>query len=174
MAAVTGLLLAVVALALAAGCAGADASSDANALEVIRGDDSRVEFTGGTRAWCEDGILSVLGGRFPKDDEERPPAFWYISANEDELSAEEPIDLPAERLLFVYDPEVGRDGNDLSSAEEESTGSVTFREWTCEQGEQVRIDVKATLASEYHNLPSVDANGEVEAVVGDPVPIPTD
>ena len=166
--------LAALALALLlSGCGGgnddgAASDPDANVLEVTRNDGSRVEFSGTVRAWCEKGRVFVLGGRFPEEDEEHPPAFWYLSAAE----GQETIELPAENLLFVFDSAVGSSGNELSSNEEESSGSVTFREWSCEQGDTVRVDVDATLDSEFHNAPSVDANGQVEAVIGDPIPIP--
>jgi hypothetical protein len=166
----------LIALALAlllAGCGGdeddgAASDADANVLEVTRNDGSRVEFSGTVRAWCEDGRVFVLGGRFPKEDEEHPPAFWYLSAAE----GQETIELPAENLLFVFDPPVGSSGNELSSNEEESSGSVTFRESGCEQGDTVRVDIDATLDSEYHDLPSARAEGEIESVIGDPIPIP--
>jgi hypothetical protein len=168
-------LLAAAVVALACSCSSDEDGGDrpeASGLVVRREDGSRLEFPAGVDAWCEDGEIRVVGGRLPREDEEKPPAFWFVSARVEEAESKGAFELPAGRLLFVYDPTLGRDGNDLSSAEEDSSGSVVFEEVSCDRGETIRVAIDVMLASEYGGAPGVDANGEVEAIIGDPQPIP--
>ena len=71
--------------------------------------------------------------------------------------------------LFVFDSETD---NELASDQDESKGTIQVREWGCKEGDKVRLVIDATLDSEFFQEPTVEVEGEVETVIGDPLPIP--
>ena len=71
--------------------------------------------------------------------------------------------------LFVLDSETG---NELASDQDRSKGMIQVREWGCEEGDKVRLVIDVTLDSEFFQEPTIDVEGEVEAVIGEPLPIP--
>ena len=62
--------------------------------------------------------------------------------------------------------------NELSSSGEKAKGTVEVLRWGCEEGDKVRLAIDATLDSEFFQGPTAEAEGEIEAVIGEPLPIP--
>jgi hypothetical protein len=167
------------AVLVAAACAGDTAAG----LRITRADGSRVAVAGGVRAWCgptrgeaTDELtgprgLYVLGGRLPGDDEQDPGSFWIFTRRETDLARATELSLPVssqrETALFVLD---APRHNELSSAQEQASGTIEVEEWGCERGDDVRLSVDATLDSESFGAPSVRVEGTVETEVGDAPP----
>jgi hypothetical protein len=174
-------------LVLVAGCTSDDESSrpsDANALQVTRGDGSHVEFPPKLQVWCgpvgdlEDGgsgtALHLVGGSLPRDDVENPPSFWTLSRTRAGIEEHPELELPERGLggpvLFVYD---GETQNELASHQEEAEGTIAVEGWPgCRKGERVRIVVDATLGSEFSDMPDAKVEGEIVAVIGDRLDVP--
>jgi hypothetical protein len=149
----------------------------ANALRVTRDDGSTVEFPDRLRAWCGPYDVDnpaeavwVLGGELPESD--NPPPFWIFSRRVADLERSTTVDFPhrdGHATLFVLDPKLRYE---LSSIEENASGEAVVEEWGCEEGDVVRLRVDARLQSEIHDEESVTpVEGEVVAVIGDPVQI---
>ncbi|MGH3507523.1 MAG: hypothetical protein ACRDO2_09990, partial [Nocardioidaceae bacterium] len=70
-----------------------------------------------------------------------------------------PKGTPSRRfILFVNDPETD---NELSSAEEESSGTVVVESASCDPKPTAMIHVDATLGSEMSDLPTADVSGTI-------------
>jgi hypothetical protein len=161
---------------VAAGCGG-NAQQSVEA-EVIRADGSLVTFPQDVRAWCGpyddenrdvEGV-HVLAGELPRD--ETPAAFWMIRAVRADVERDPVTILPND---FVYtDPEgadvfgldAERRNNELSSATEESKGTIRVELDGCDPGDTVRVTFEdVVLGSEYHDLPTVSVAGSVVAEI---------
>jgi hypothetical protein len=172
----------------ACGCGGGNGSGDQSALRVTRQDGSKIELPEKVRAFCtqvrrnegdpdEEPIkqleLWILGGEFPPEKEGREaPTFWVFSGATKQIDRTPQARLPTDQnlaALFVFDSETG---NELASDQEQSKGMIQVREWGCEEGDKVRLNVDVMLESEFFQAPTVKAEGEVETVIGDPLPIP--
>jgi hypothetical protein len=156
--------LLLVGFVLLAACTGDDSP---DGLEVRRKDGSTIEFAGPLRAWCADGTVEMIYGRFPGESEASPPSYWLLGGEVETFRRNPRLELPEGKggFLYVYDAETD---NELSSGEEGSSGSVEFDEVACERGETVRVTVEATLGSELEGRRSAEAVGDIEAVIGEP------
>jgi hypothetical protein len=146
-------------------------------LTVTRSDGSIARFPERVRAWC---------GRFDEDNADVDAVhvmagkrggqtrFWELAAVRADVEREQATRLPNSFVftdprgatLFAFD-NVPR-GNELSSAEEESSGTIRVELDGCERGDTVRLTFdKVVLASELHDLGSLSFDGEVVAVVSD-------
>lgn len=77
-------------------------------------------------------------------------------------------DKPTGAQLFAAD---GR--NELSTAEEESSGRLFFPRISCRPGHAVSFRIDATLGSELHDLPTISVSGRFRGRVGTrPAPVP--
>jgi hypothetical protein len=65
-------------------------------------------------------------------------------------------------------------GNGSPGKEGHAKGRVEVVEWGCEKGDTVRISVDATLDGELFKAPTATVKGEIEASIGDPLPVPYD
>jgi hypothetical protein len=182
--------LAVIAIGLAlfaCGCGSGDGSSGkgGSGLRVTREDGSKIELPEKVRAFCAKVVrneddkpirqqeLWVLGGEFPPEREGRGgPTFWVYRGAAKQLERTPQALLPMDQNLaglFVFD---SKTHNELASDQEESKGMIQVREWGCNKGAKVRLVVDGTLGSEFFEQPGVAIKGEVETVIGDPLPIP--
>jgi hypothetical protein len=185
--------LAVIAIGLAlfaCSCGGGDGSSGkgGSGLRVTREDGSKIELPEKVRAFCttvvrnesdpdEEPIrqqeLWVLGGEFPPEREGRGgPTLWVYWGAAKQLERTPQALLPTDQDLaglFVFD---SKTHNELASDQEESEGMIQVRQWGCNRGDKVRLVVDGTLGSEFFEQPGVAVKGEVETVIGDPLPIP--
>jgi hypothetical protein len=154
-----------------------DEQTTANALRVTRDDGSTVEFPERLRAWCgrydvdnPAEAVWVLGGELP--DSDNPLPFWIFSRRLADIERSSTVELPhrdGHATLFVLDPKLRYE---LSTIEEHASGEVVVEEWGCEKGDVVRLRVDARLQSEIHDEESVTpVEGEVVAMIGEPVPI---
>ena len=168
-----------VALAVAAGCGGdGGASSD---IEFTRADGSAADFPATVRAWCgpfdEDNAdveaVHVLAGPAPTD--ESPEPFWILDAVRADIGSDDGTALPHSfnyteprgLLFFAVDAEDRE--NELSSAEEESSGTIRVESDGCEPGDSVTVEFDdVVLGSEYHDLPTMSVSGAVVAEIGEP------
>jgi hypothetical protein len=185
--------LAVLAIGLAlfaCGCGSGDGPSGegGSGLRVTREDGSKIELPEKVRAFCTRVVRKegdpdrqpirqrevwVLGGEFPPE-RENPEAttFWVFSGATKQLERTPQARLPTDQDLasfFVFDSETE---NELASDQEESKGTIQVREWGCDEGDKVQLVVDGTLGSEFFEAPTVAVKGEVETVIGDPLPIP--
>jgi hypothetical protein len=166
-------------LAAAAGCGGdGGESSD---VEFTRADGSTASFPLTPRAWCgpfdEDNAdvqaVHVLAGQTPTD--QSPDSFWILDAVRADIGRGAGTALPHSfnyteprgLLFFAVDAEDRE--NELSSAEEESSGTIRVESDGCEPGDSVTVEFDdVVLGSEYHDLPSMSVSGAVVAEIGEP------
>jgi hypothetical protein len=173
-------VLAAVLVAAASGCGGG-AGGEAGDLEFTREDGTTAQFPKSVRAWCapfdEDNPdvegVHVLAGELPQS--EPPEAYWWMLAARRDVE-QGPTTLPNDFVhteprgaaLFVLDDAEHRN-NELSSATEESTGTIGVELDGCETGDAVRVAVEdVTLGSESSDLPTMSVEGSVEAEIGSP------
>jgi hypothetical protein len=128
-----------------------------NELVFTRADDSVV-------ARPADTVLSVTCGPLDGDVDPRrgiqifefSPSTgggWSIAAALEDVTAGAEIALPTTDVeIFLNDPP-----NELSSAVSDSSGSLTFQTFTCEDGVELSID--AALGSEFGDLEGVRVTG---------------
>jgi hypothetical protein len=185
--------LAVLVICLAVcGCAGGNGSDEQgeSSLRVTRQDGSEIKLPEQVRAFCAEVRrnegdpdeepfrqleLWVLGGEFPPEREgqgQDVATFWSFNGAAKQLERTPQALLPTDQdlaSLFIFDSETE---NELASDQEQSKGMIQVREWGCEEGDKVRLVIDVTLESEFFQAPTVEAEGEVEAVIGDPLPIP--
>lgn len=187
-------VLAVGLVLLATACGSDDGSpgKGSHSLRVTREDGSQVKLPDEVHAWCgparfapqaehekapsppKPRELWVVGGRLPVGRAEEPDTLWIFSWPTKAVERSPTIKLPDEgealhASLFVNDSATE---NELSSSGEKAKGTVDVVEWGCKKGDKVRLAIDATLDSEFFQAPTVEAVGEVEAVIGDPLPIP--
>lgn len=174
--------LAALAAAVSIGAAGCGGDGPGG-LEITRADGSRVDIRDGVRAWCGatrgeateelTGPLGlyVLGGEQPGADDEAASSFWIFVQPTAALETSTRTSLPNEgeaaAVFFVLDD---REGNELSSAQEEASGTIELEEWGCDRGDTVRLSVEATLGSEFSDGPTARVEGTVETEIGVPPP----
>jgi hypothetical protein len=187
-------MLAIGLALLACGCDGSAGSGEkgGSGLRVTREDGSEVKLPDELHAWCGPGPFApqpeherapsppkpmelwVVSGRLPVGRAEEADTLWIFSWPTKAVERSPTIELPDEgealhASLFVNDSATE---NELSSSGEKAKGTVEVVEWGCEKGDKVRLVIDATLDSEFFQGPTVEAVGEVEAVIGDPLPIP--
>jgi hypothetical protein len=176
----------------ACGCGGGNGSGEQgeSSLRVTRQDGTKIELPEQVRAFCTQVVrnegdpdeepfrqleLWVLGGEFPPEREEEGQevaTLWTFHGAAKQLERTPQARLPTDQdlaALFIYDSETE---NELASDQGQSKGTIQVREWGCGKGDQVRLAIDVTLESEFFQAPTVEAVGEVEAVIGDPLPIP--
>jgi hypothetical protein len=186
-------VLAVGVVLLVTGCGSGDGSpgKGGQSLRVTREDGSQVKLPDEVHAWCgparfapqaehekaasppKPTELWVVGGRLPAERAEEADTFWMFSWPTKAIERAPRIALPSEvvphAVLFVYD---SPERNELSASQERAEGTVEVEEWGCQKGDTVRISVDATLEGELLDAPTAAVKGEVETVIGDPLPIP--
>ena len=162
----------------AGGCGGGSTGSvDA---KFRRADGSLVMFPKSVSAWCgpydadnrDTEAVHILAGELPRD--ESPSSFWIVSAVRADIDREPTTTLPNDFVytepegagMFALDAEDRE--NELSSAEEESSGTIRVEVDGWDPGDTVRVDFDdVLLGSELHDLPSVSVEGSVRAEIGD-------
>jgi hypothetical protein len=169
----------VVALASGCGGGGGDGGSQSVDVKFTRTDGSVATFPQAVQAWCgpydEDNrdieAVNVLAGEFPRDDSD---AYWIVTAVRADVERDPVTTFPNSFVfseprgagLFAYD--VDDRGNELSSADEESKGTMRIELEGCEPGDQVRVEFEeVVLGSEYSDLPTISVEGAVTAEIGD-------
>jgi hypothetical protein len=165
---------AISALALAAaGCA--SDGEDGSGIEIERADGSAIEFDGPLRAWCADGLVWILNGEAPADEDGDPSPFWFVSVPVRKARAGAPVEVGPHTDtetggMLAYD---ARDDNLLSSTETESSGTIEFGAASCERDRSISVTVDVQLDSELRG-PTATARGNVEVAIGEPVELPGD
>jgi hypothetical protein len=168
-------------VAFATGCGGGgDADGQSVDVTFARTDGSLATFPETVRAWCgpyddespDTEAVHVLAGTLPRS--ESPDAYWIVNAVPADVERDHVTTLPNSFVspepqgaaLFAYDVEDRE--NELSSADEESRGTIRVELAGCEPGETVRVEFdKVTLGSEYSDLPTISVEGAVTAESGD-------
>ncbi len=166
-------------LAAAAGCGGGDSGSRAD-VEFTRANGSVAYLPTTVRAWCgpfdednaDDEGVHVLAGERPGD--ELPGPYWIVDAVRADIERDPVTSLPNSfsyakprgAALFVFDAEDRE--NELSSADEESSGTIKVESEGCDAGDSVIVEFDdIELGSEYHDLPPLSVSGEVAAEIGE-------
>lgn len=183
-------MLAIGLALLPCGCGSGDGSAGqgASGLRVIREDGSKVELPEKVRAFCTRVVRNegdpdeqpirqrevwVLAGEFPPErGGQNAATFWVYYGATEQLERTPQALLPTDQNLgglFVFD---SKTDNELASDQEESKGMIQVRAWGCNEGDKVRLVIDGTLGSEFFQEPTVVMEGEVETVIGDPLPIP--
>ncbi len=152
-----------------------EAASD---LTITRPDGTNVAVSRDVRAWCGafdednadvDAVRVMAGSRGGKEP------FWELAAVRSDVERDPVTQLPNGFVfteprgasLFAFDNVPT--GNELSSAEEESSGAIRVELDGCERGDQVRLTfAKVVLASELHDLGSLSFRGNVAVAISEP------
>lgn len=176
------LIPALALVALGAGCGGGGgAPSGSVDVTFTRADGSSAEFPTDVRAWCgpfgednaDDEGVHVLAGKQPVDD--TPGPYWIVDAVRADIQRDPTTTLPNNfnyteprgAALFVFDKEDRE--NELSSADEESSGTIKVEYEGCDTGDSVTVTfADVELGSELHDLPTMSLSGSVAAEIGDP------
>ena len=171
------LTVSVVFAAASAGCGGDRSTSSTVDVEFTRANGSFADMPTTVRAWCgpfdedngDDEGVHVLAG-------DRPPSpYWIVDAVRADIERDPTTTFPNSfdytkprgAALFVFDADDR--GNELSSADEESSGTIKVEYEGCDTGDSVTVafdDVE--LGSEYHDMPPLSVSGTVLAEIGDP------
>jgi hypothetical protein len=171
-------LVTVVSAALGASCGG-DARESVD-VTFTRTDGSVASFPMTVRAWCGpfDGDntdvegVHVLAGDLPRD--ESPGSYWIVDAVRADIARDPATSLPNDfvytepqgAFMFAFDAD--RRENELSSAEEESSGTIRVESAGCEAGDPVEVAFDdVVLGSELHDLPGMSVSGTVVAQIGE-------
>jgi hypothetical protein len=172
------LVLSAFLLLLAAACGGERTEPRSSVdVTVTRADGSAAEFPNRVRAWC---------GPFDEDNADTEAVhvtagkrslnhpFWELSAVRADVEREPATTLPNSFVfteprgttLFAYDNKPR--GNELSSAEEESSGTIRVEPAGCDPGDTVHVTFdRVKLGSELHDLGGLSFDGEVSAVISE-------
>lgn len=170
----------VLAAAVVGGCDGGAGDDEAVDVEFTREDGSAATFPETVRAWCEafDGdnpdvdAVHVWAGE-PPQGEPADPA-WFVSAVRADIEREPTTTLPnnfvyteprGASLFALDDAEHGN--NELSSADDESSGTIRVELDGCEPGDSVRLTFdEVVLGAELFQLPSMSVEGTALATIG--------
>ena len=159
------LVLALLVPALCPAAAAADLRVS-NAVAVTRADGSAVPLAQRVRVWC---------GRWERDVPRRTlhvrvgaptGPFWRLSAVVADVRRRPVVRFPHS---FVFDEPTGAQlfavdgGDELSSAEEESSGRITFGRVRCGPRLAVRLRVRAVLGSEFSDGGTLALRGTFRA-----------
>jgi hypothetical protein len=145
-------LAVAVALAALAGAAPAGAITIDNRLVFLRPDGTEARFGGPVRVWCGPWERDVPVRSIHVRVGLRAGRAWHLSAVLADVRRDPVVRLPH---AFIWDRPTGAllfaaDGtNELSSAEEEASGRLTFRRARCGPRLRIRVRVDATLGSEF-------------------------
>jgi hypothetical protein len=165
-----------------AGCGGGGADEASVDLEFTRQDGSVAAFPETVRAWCapfdesttDVEAVHVLAGERPQGEAAEP--FWVVMAVRADVEREPTTTLPND---FVYTEPGGaaffalddaeHENNELSSADEESSGTIRVELDGCEPGDTLRLTFdQVSLGSELHQAPAMSVEGTVVATIGEP------
>ena len=168
---------ATIGLLFLAGCGGGGGSQAD--VEFTRANGSVADMPTALRAWCgpfdednaDDDGVHVLARAQPRGDS--PGPYWIVDAVRADIERDPVTTLPNSfdyteprgAALFVFDQQDRQ--NELSSADEESSGTISVEHEGCDAGETVTVtfdDVE--LGSEYHDLPPLSVSGTVVAEIG--------
>ena len=162
----------------AAGCGGEGREPRASVdVTVTRADGTAVDVPKSVRAWCgpfDDDNADVEAVHVMAGKRDPHRSFWQLDAVRSDVERNPVTTLPNDFVfteprgasLFAYD-NVPR-GNELSSAEEESSGSIRVELDGCEPGDTVRLTFDdVVVGSELHDLGSLSFDGNVVAVISD-------
>jgi hypothetical protein len=175
-----GVGVVLAAVAVASGCGGGTGSEGGD-LEFTREDGTTAQLPETLRAWCEPfhedapdvEAVHVLAGDLRGEPAE---PFWRLIAvradAEREFTTTLPnnfvVTAPRGAALFVLD-DAEHSYNELSSATEESIGTIDVELGGCEAGDSVQVTFEdVTLGSESSDLPTMSVDGTVEAEIGTP------
>lgn len=99
-------------------------------------------------------------------DPSNAKSFWKLFIIVDEIGLETPYSFPVSLddpiRVFLMDVTCG---NELSGAEEESSGIITIDRLTCGSPLQITFSIDAIIGSEFHLLPGVNVTGTFSATV---------
>lgn len=172
----------VVAVAIAGGCGRAGDGEENVDLEFTRQDGSGASFPESVRAWCapfdEDNpdveAVHAMAGEQPVEEPAEP--FWMMRAVLADVEREPTTALPTDFVFteprgasfFALD-DAEHDNNELSSADEESSGTIRVELDGCEPGDTLTLTFgQVALGSELHLLPTMSVEGKVVATIGEP------
>ena len=145
-----------------------------NSLVFTRANQSRISFPSDARlfVWCGpwDNLVAtpslqvLLAGA---------NSSWHLQAVVSDVTIGNPLTFPNVFIsnqpknvdLFVHD-----EPNELSTSEDESTGSITFQKLNCGSGGEVQFSINATIGSEFGNGPSITVAGAFRSPIGNPPP----
>jgi hypothetical protein len=129
----------------------------------------------------DSGLLVWCG---PWDDEVDTPSLrimfygpeavdpsWVLGAIIDDVTIGQPLsfpnsfvfDAPKDVAIFMVDPP-----NELSTQDDESSGSITFHQLDCDG--EVEFEIDAVIGSEFSDGSSVSVTGTFRATIGQPRP----
>jgi hypothetical protein len=137
-----------------------------NGLVFLRPDGSEIAYPGAVRVWCGPWEADVPVRTLHVRVGTRGRPFWRMSAVLADVRRDPVVrfphtfvfDRPSDALLFAVDGT-----NELSSAEEEASGRMTFRRARCGARLRVRFRVDARLGSEFSDGEPVRVRGTFAA-----------
>jgi hypothetical protein len=147
---------------------------EGNDLVFTREDQTTIQFPSdsGTLVWCgpwdEDVGTPSLQILFYGPEAEDPS--WALGAVIADVVLGQPLsfpnafdfDDPKDVAIFIVDPP-----NELSTQDDESSGTITFQELDCGSGGEVQFEIDAVIGSELTDGPHVHVTGTFRATVGE-------
>ena len=137
-----------------------------NAVEVTRMDGSAVQVAQKLRVWCGRWEPDVPARTLHIRAGARSGPFWELNAVVADVRRHPVVRFPHS---FVFDKPTGAElfavdrENELSSAEEEASGRITFGAVRCGRRLAVRFRVDAVLGSEFFGGETVTMRGSFRA-----------
>lgn len=167
-------MIGALAAALVAGCGGTDGED--SGLNFVRADGSKIAFDNPARIWCGPwtDIVDTQSLHVATLPGPRPEAWWevraVIAAVRRQPRVGFPVDFvwnrPTGALVFVADDR--GNGNEASSEQEDSSGSVQFEQASCSKGARVEFRIDAVLDSEFSDDTPITVQGHFRGTVGAP------
>lgn len=156
-------------LVMAAYCLAVGASTADARLTFSRPDGSTIRFAGPPRVWCgpwEPGVARRSVHVVLRNKQR----VWMLSAVRRDVVLGKPIafpnsfvfNRPHDALLFT-----AYEKNEASTAEEESSGSMTFSDVSCRRDGEVAFTIDAVLGSEFIDGELVTVTGTFRGRVGE-------
>jgi hypothetical protein len=147
--------------------------SSENNLVFTRGDQTVISFS-------SDAQLFVWCGAWQEGEVDTPSLHvqfagledgWQLRAVVADVTLGQPLsfpnnfvfDQPKDVNIFVLDPP-----NELSTQEDESSGSITFQKLGCGSGDEVQFSIDAVIGSEFSDGTPVSVTGTFRAPIGQP------
>ena len=137
-----------------------------NAVEITRMDGTAVQVAQNLRVWCGRWERDVPARSLHIRAGSRSGPFWQLDAVVADIRRDPVVRFPHS---FVFDKPTGAElfaverENELSSAEEEASGRITFGAVRCGRRLAVRFRVDAVLGSEFFGGETVTMRGSFRA-----------
>jgi hypothetical protein len=145
-------------------------------LSFFRADGSRIAFNNPARIWCGPwtDIVKTRSLHVATLPGKRAEAWWEVKAVIAAVRRQPRVGFP---VNFVWNRPTGAqvfaaddrgNGNEASTEQEDSSGSMRFEDASCQRGARVEFSIDAVLDSEFSDDTPITVRGQFRGTVGAP------